>query len=331
LRPSRELTYAEALNEALKEEMRRDSRVIVMGEDVGVFGGIYKVTKGLLEEFGPDRVYDAPISEDGFVGAAVGAAVTGLKPVVEVMYPDFLLCCMNQIVNHVAKLHYVSGGQLSVPLIIRTSIIQGRGSGADHSQVLIPLFMHIPGLYVAAPSTPYDSKGLLKTAIRKSSPTIFFEAASLYRLKGPVPEEDYTIPFGEADVKRVGEDITIVAVSATVHLALSAADTLEKSGVNVEVIDPRTLVPLGKEAIINSVKKTGRLIVVENSWETCGVGAEISSMIMEEAFDLLDAPVLRVATRGIPEPVSPALLKLLVPNEEKIYDAVKKLGFEVKG
>jgi len=331
LKPLRELTYAEALNEALKEEMRRDSKVIVMGEDVGIFGGVYKVTKGLLEEFGPDRVYDTPISEDGFVGAAVGAAVAGLKPVVEVMYPDFLPCCMNQIVNHAAKLHYMTGGQLSVPLVIRTAFIQGRGSGADHSQVLIPLFMHIPGLYVATPSTPFDSKGLLKTAIRNGSPTMFFEAASLYNLKGPVPEEDYTIPFGKADVKKVGEDVTIVAVSATVHTALSAADVLEKSEVDVEVIDPRTLVPLDKEAIINSVKKTGRLIVVENSWRTCGVGAEISAMIMEEAFDLLDAPVLRIATRGIPEPVSPALLKLFLLNEEKIYDTVKKLGFEVKG
>ena len=322
----REITYAEALNEALREEMKRDERVIVMGEDVGVFQGVYKVTKGLMDEFGPERVRDTPISEDGFVGTAIGAAITGLKPVVEVMYPDFLPCCMNQLVNHAAKLRYMTGGQLSVPMVVRTAIIQGRSSGADHAQVLIPLFMHVPGLYVAVPATPYDAKGLLKTAIRETSPTIFFEGAFLYRVKGPVPEEEYTIPFGKADVKRAGKDVTIVAISTTVQMTLNAAQELEKQGISVEVIDPRTLVPLDKEAILNSVKKTGRLVTVENSWKTCGVGAEIAATVMEEIFDYLDAPVLRVATPDIPEPMTPPLVKLFVPNEEKIIAAVRKLG-----
>ncbi len=321
----RQISYAEAINEVLREEMRRNERIILMGEDIGVFGGVYKITKGLLEEFGPERVYDTPISEDGFVGVAIGAAITGSRPVVEIMYPDFLLCCMNQLINHAAKLRYMSGGLLKVPLVVRTNIIQGRNSGADHSQVLIPLFMHIPGLYVVAPSTPYDVKGLLRTAMRCDSPTIFFEESFLYKSKGPVLEKEYSIPFGKANIYTEGEDVTIVGVSTTVHIILAATKRLEEKGISAEVIDLRTLVPLDKDTIIDSVKKTGKLVTVENSWRTCGIGAEIAALVIEEAFDYLDAPILRVATPLQPEPVSPPLVKLLLVNENKVIEAVKKI------
>lgn len=325
----REITFVEALNEALREEMRRDERVIVMGEDVQLgysgLGGIFMVTAGLMKEFGPERVRDTPISEEGFVGAAIGAAISGMRPVVEVMYADFLMCCMNQIVNHAAKLRYSSGGQLKVPVVIRTMIGQGRGVGSDHSQVPIPWFMNVPGLKVVSPSTPYDAKGLLKSSIRDDSPVIFFEPFLLYRMKGFVPEGEYTIPLGRADVKRKGEDITIVAISSMVPRALSAADKLQGDGIDVEVVDPRTLSPLDKGTIIDSVKKTGRLITVENSVRTCGVGAEIISMVVEEAFDYLDAPAVRVAAPPMPAPVSPTLEKATIPTEEDIIGAVRKI------
>jgi pyruvate/2-oxoglutarate/acetoin dehydrogenase E1 component len=325
----REITYVEALNEALREEMHRDERVIIIGEDVQLgysgLGGLFLVTAGLMKEFGPERVRDAPISEDGFVGAAIGAAITGLKPVVEIMYADFLLCCMNQIVNVAAKLRYSTGGQLKVPIVIRTMIGQGRGVGSDHSQVPITWFMNVPGLKVVAPSTPYDAKGLLKSSIRSESPVMFFESFLLYRNKGPVPEEEYLVPLGEADVKKKGKDVTIIAVSTMVPRALSAAEKLQKEGIDVEVIDPRTLVPLDKENIMASLKKTNRLVIAESGVRTCGVGAEIASMITEEAFDYLDAPIKRVAAPHVPAPVAPTLEKLTIPDENDIIRAVKEL------
>ncbi|MCD6243146.1 alpha-ketoacid dehydrogenase subunit beta [Candidatus Bathyarchaeota archaeon] len=325
---NREITFVEALNEALKEEMRRDESVIVMGEDVRYGysgrGGVFMVTADLAKKFGSERVLDTPISEDGFVGAAVGAAISGLRPVVEVMYADFLMCCMNQIVNNATKLRYSTGGQLKVPLVIRTMIGQGRGVGSDHSQAPISWFVNIPGLKVVVPSTPYDAKGLLKSSIRDDSPVIFFEHFLLYKTKGEVPEEEYTIPLGKADVKKEGRDLTIVAISNMVPVALSVAEKLERDGVSVEVIDPRTLIPLDKEIIIESVKKTNRLITVESSVKTCGVGAEIVSMIVEEVFDYLDAPPIRIAAPPIPAPVSPTLEKAVIPTEDDVIEAVRK-------
>jgi pyruvate dehydrogenase E1 component beta subunit len=321
----REITFAEAIKEAICEEMRYDSSIILMGLDVGIRGGPYGVLKRLLDEFGPERVRDTPISEDGFVGAGIGAAITGLNPIIEVMYPDFLPCAMNQIINHAAKLRYMTGGQLRVPLTIRTTIIQGRGSGADHSQVLIPWFMHVPGLKVAVPSNPYDAKGLLKTAIRDKSPVIFFETKKLYSNKGHVPKEDYVIPFGKADSKREGNDLTIVAIGNMVQEAIKAAKELEKEGIDSEVIDPRTLVPLDKETLIDSVKRTNKLMIVDNSWRSCGVASEIAAIIAEEVFHHLNAPITRITTQQIPEPVSPPLIELLVPNKEKIVTAARQL------
>ncbi len=323
----REISMVEALNEALREEMKRDETVILMGEDVGVMGGLYKVTRGLMEEFGAERVRDTPISEEGFVGAGIGLAITGFKPVVEIMYSDFLANCMNQIVNFAAKMRYMSKGQLRVPMVIRALIAHGRGHGGDHSQVPITWFMSVPGLKIVAPSTPHDAKGLLKASIRDGSPVLFFEPYILYKVKGPVPEEEYTIPLGKADIKKEGEDITIVAISAMVPRALSAAKVLEEKGISAEVIDPMTIVPLDKEMIINSVKKTGRLVTVEYSHKRGGVGAEISAIVMEEAFDYLDAPVIRIASPDIPIPVSPPLVELTIPDVEDIVDvAMKTVG-----
>ncbi len=321
----REITFVQALNEALMEEMRRDEGVFVMGEDVGILGGIYRVTRGLMEEFGPERVRDTPISEEGFVGAGIGAAITGLRPVVESMYADFLANSMNQIVNFAAKMRYMSGGQLKVPLVIRAMMGHGRGHGGDHSQVPMTWFMNIPGLKIAAPSTPYDAKGLLKTAIRQDDPVLFFEPYILYSVKGSVPEGEYTIPFGEADVKRRGDDITLVAVSAMVPRALQAAEELVEEDVGVEVIDPRTLIPLDEEAIVGSVERTNRLVTVEYSHKRGGIGAEISAMVLEEAFDYLDAPVVRVAPPDVPIPVTPTLGRLMVPSVEDIVDAVHRV------
>lgn len=325
----REITYVEALNEALREEMRHDERVIVLGEDVQLGysgrGGLFLVTAELMKEFGPERVRDTPISEEGFVGAAIGAAISGFKPVVEIMYADFLLCCMNQIVNVAAKLSYSTGGQLKVPLVIRSMIGQGRGVGSDHSQVPIAWFMNVPGLKIVVPSTPYDAKGLLKSSIRSSGPVMFFESFLLYRNKGPVPEQEYVIPLGEADIKRKGKDITIVAVSTMVPRALSAAEKLREMGIDAEIVDPRTLVPFDKKTILNSVMKTNRLVIAESGVKTCGIGAEIASLVIEEAFDYLDAPIKRVAAPSIPAPAAPTLERLTIPDENDIIKAVKEL------
>jgi pyruvate/2-oxoglutarate/acetoin dehydrogenase E1 component len=325
-RAMREITYAEALREALLEEMRSDERVIVMGEDIGVYEGVFKVTKGLLKEFGEERVRDTPISENAIAGAGLGAAIAGLKPVVEIMYMDFINEAADQIVNHVPKVHFMSGGKLKVPLVIRTQFSLGRSTGAQHSQMMASLFMNTPGFHIAVPSTPYDAKGLLKAAIRGEDPVLFIECGQLYSTKGSVPDEDYTVPFGKADVKREGSDVSIVGISNMVLKALSAAEILKKEhGISAEVLDPRTLCPLDRGALISTLKKTGRVVTVEPAPKTAGVGAEISATLMEKGFDWLDAPVLRVACPDTPAPFSPPLQDAYVPDEKKIVDAVRRI------
>ena len=318
----RVLTYAEALREALREEMLKDTNVFLIGEDIGLYGGVNKVTMGLYEEFGPERVIDAPISETAILGAGIGAALMGLRPVVEIMYVDFMPLPSEQILNHAAKAYFMSGGQLRLPLTIRTQYSLGRAYGPQHSQFIPSWFMNIPGLFLALPSTPYDAKGLLKSAIRAENPTVFIECRALYyKLKGRVPEEEYTIPFGKADVKRVGRDVTVIAISRMVHEALIAAGELEKKKISVEVIDPRTLNPLDKKTIIDSVKKTGHVVVASDDTKTGGVCAEISSMINEEGFSHLDAPIKRVAAPDAPVPSSRELEKLYIPNKDDIIKA----------
>lgn len=321
----REITYAEALNEALREEMSRDENVILMGEDIAIFGGIFKVTRGLLEEFGPERVRDTPISENAIIGAALGASLLGMRPVVEIMYMDFLNECADQLVNHLPKIRFMSGGKLKTPVTVRTQYSLGRYTGAQHSQFFPATYMNVPGLYIALPSTPYDARGLLKTAIRGENPTLYIECPLFYRTKGPVPKEEYTIPFGKADVKVEGHDVTILAFSYTVPRALSAAERLKKEGISARVVDPRTLNPLDKECLLDSVKKTGRIVIVEPDCKTAGVGAEIAAIIAEEALDYLDAPIIRLAAPDIPAPFSSPLLDKYVPDEKDITEAVKKL------
>lgn len=322
----REITYRDALREALIEEMQRDKTVFLLGEDIGLYwGGAFKVTKELAKRFGVERVRDTPISESAIVGAAVGAAITGMRPVAEIMFGDLVTLAMDQIVNQAAKIHYMFGGQANVPLVIRTPFGGGVNIAAHHSQSLEAWFMHTPGLHVATPSTPYDAKGLLKTAIRDDNPVVFCEHKLLYPIKGLIPEEEFTIPFGSADIKREGADVTIVATMFMVHEALKAAETLERDNLSVEVVDPRTLIPLDKEAIVSSVKKTGHLIVVTEGCKTAGVGAEITAIVAEEAIDYLDAPIRRVAEPDTPIPFSPTLEKFVIPNEESIIKAVKEI------
>ncbi|MGQ9456750.1 MAG: alpha-ketoacid dehydrogenase subunit beta [Anaerolineae bacterium] len=323
---TRIITYRDALREALREEMRRDETVFLMGEDIAdPFGSAYKVTLGLSPEFGLERVRQTPISELGFVGAGVGAALTGLRPVVELMYIDFSTLAMDQIVNQAAKIRYMSGGQAKVPLVIRTQGGMGRSSAAHHAQSLEAWFVHVPGLLVAMPSTPYDAKGLLKTAIRLDDPVIFIEHKLLYNTEGPVPEEEYTIPFGVADIKREGTDCTVVATSRTVLMALKAAEILEKEGISVEVVDPRTLFPLDTETIIRSVQKTSRLVVAHEAPERCGFGAEVVAQIAEKAFDYLDAPIQRVCGPSVPAPFARHLENSIIVDEQKIADRVRRL------
>jgi len=319
-------TYREALREALREEMRRDSSVFLLGEDIGrQWGGAFKVTDGLAQEFGDERVRDTPISESAIVGAGVGAAITGMRPVAEIMFGDLTALAMDQIANQAAKIRYMFGGQASCPLVIRTPFGAGVNIASHHSQSLEAWFMHVPGLQVAVPSTPYDAKGLLKTAIRGNNPVFFCEHKLLYPVEGDVPEEEYTIPFGVADVKRKGSDVTVVATLYMVHKALNAAATLEEEGVNAEVIDPRTLTPLDKKTIIDSVKKTGRLVIVSEDCKTAGVSAEIASVVAEEAIDYLDAPIKRVTCADTPIPFSPPLEQYVIPNEKAIIKAVKEV------
>src|SRR6266446_6057692 len=322
---TRELTFAQAVREALAEEMRRDKRVCIFGEDVAEAGTPFKVLSGLVEEFGAERVIDTPISEAGFTGMGVGAAMTGLRPVVDIMFGDFLTLTMDQMVNQAAKVHYMSGGTWKVPMVLRTTLGATRRSAAQHSQSLHAWLSHVPGLKVVMPSTPYDAKGLLKTAIRDENPVVFFEDKMMYKLKGPVPEGEYTIPLGVADVKREGDDITIVATSSMVQVGIGAANLLEKEGISAEVIDPRTTWPLDEKTLIESAKKTSRVIVLDEGYGRYGVTAELAAVIAEGSFYDLDAPVKRMGAMHVPIPFSPPLDGVTVPTEETVVEAAKKL------
>ncbi len=320
---ARLITGKDAIREALIEEMRRDPSVFLLGEDLeqATFG----VTDGLVEEFGAERVRNTPISENAIIGAAIGAALTGMRPVAEIMFADFLMDAMDPIVNTMAKIRFMTSGQAKVPMVIRTPSGAGLSAGAQHSQSPEAIFMHIPGIKIAVPSTPYDMKGLLKTAIRMDDPVLFFEHKMLYYEGGEVPEGDYTVPFGKADIKRQGKDVTIVAVLAMIKKALMAADILASEGIEAEVVDPRTLYPLDMDSIINSVKKTKRLVTVEEGSRTGGIGAEIAARVAEEALDYLDAPVKRLGSADCPIPFSPALEEVMYPTEQGIADAVKQI------
>jgi pyruvate dehydrogenase E1 component beta subunit len=322
---TREITFAEAVREALAEEMRRDSRVFILGEDVAEAGTPFKVLSGLVEEFGTKRVVDTPISEAGFTGLAVGAAMTGLRPVVDIMFGDFITLTMDQMANQAAKVHYMSGGKWRVPMVMRTTLGAARRSAAQHSQSLHAWFSHVPGLKVVLPSTPYDAKGLLKTAIRDENPVVFFEDKMMFKMKGPVPLEEYTIPLGVADLKREGDDITLIATSSMVQVALGAAGMLEEIGVSAEVIDPRTTWPLDEKTLIDSVKKTSRAIVIDEGYGRYGVTAEIAAVIAEGAFHYLDAPVKRMGAMHVPIPFSPPLEDVTVPTEKSVFDVARTL------
>ncbi len=321
---TREITLSKAVNEAIAEEMRRDETVFVMGEDVAEAGTPFKVLSGLVEEFGAERVIDTPISEPGFVGLAVGAAMTGSRPIVDLMFGDFLFLVMDQLCNQAAKTHYMSGGKLKVPMVLRTNLGATRRSAAQHSQSLHALVAHIPGLKVAMPSSAYEAKGLLKTAIRDDNPVVIFEDKLMYQDKASVPEEEYLIPFGEARIVREGRDITLVATSSMVQVCLKAAEILSGDGISAEVIDPRTIVPLDEATIIESVRKTSRAMVVDEGHQSYGVTAEIAARIGEKAFYHLDAPVIRMGAMDVPVPFSPALEDLTVPTPERVAERARK-------
>jgi pyruvate/2-oxoglutarate/acetoin dehydrogenase E1 component len=325
---TQELTISQALNQALREEMQRDPNVFLIGEEIGIWGaggGIFGVTLNLIKEFGPERVRDTPISEEAIAGLACGAAVTGMRPVAELMYVDFAALAMDPIVNQAAKLRYMFGGKAKVPMVIRAQEGAGRGNAAQHSQSLEAWFMHVPGLKVVVPSTPYDGKGLLKTAIRDDNPVIFLEHKALYATKGEVPTEEYTIPFGVADVKREGTDVTVVGIHTMVHRALAAAEKLAAEGISVEVIDPRTLVPLDVETIVASLRKTKHLVIAHEAVERGGAAGEIAMQVMDRAFDYLDAPIKRVCGRNVPIPYNLALERLAIPQEEDVIDAIREV------
>jgi pyruvate/2-oxoglutarate/acetoin dehydrogenase E1 component len=323
---ARELTYVGAVTEALSQEMRRDPRVFLIGENIAVGGGSFSATQGLLKEFGPERVLDTPISEAGFFGASVGAAMTGLRPVVELMFADFMGVTMDQILNQAAKLRYMSGGKIKVPLVVRTAWGGGVSGASQHSQSLLSIVTHIPGLKCVAPSNPYDAKGLLISAIRQEDPLFFFEHKMLYGSKGPVPEEEYTVPIGKADIKRLGEDVTVVAIGRMVGMALEAATTLQASGTSVEVLDPRSLSPLDDGAILASVKKTGRLVVVDESHPRCSMATDIVALVATRGLEYLDAPVRMVTGGHTPVPFSPVLEGAYLPSAERIVSAVREIA-----
>ncbi|ANB57084.1 hypothetical protein GFC29_15 [Anoxybacillus sp. B7M1] len=321
----REITYLEAVREAMSQEMRKNQDVYLLGEDIGVYGGAFGVTRGMIEEFGPERVRNTPISEAAIAGAAVGSALTGMRPILELQFSDFITIAMDQLVNQAAKLRYMYGGKGKVPMVVRTPAGSGTGAAAQHSQSLEAWMAHIPGLKVVQPSTAYDAKGLLKAAIDDDNPVIFYEHKLLYKMKSHVPEEPYSIPLGKADMKREGKDVTIVATAMMVHKALEAAKELEKEGIDVEIVDPRTLVPLDEETIVESVKKTGRVVVVHEAVKRGGYGGEIASIIAEsEAFDYLDAPIKRLGGLPVPIPYNPNLEKAAVPQVPDIIKAVKE-------
>jgi len=319
------LSYREALNQAMREEMRRDERIFLIGEEVGYYQGAFKVSKGFIEEFGPQRVLDTPITEAGFTGLAIGAAMAGLHPIVELMTFNFGMLAMDQIVNNAAKIGYMSGGQLSVPIVIRGPGSAAHQLAAQHSQSLEAWFCHVPGLKVIAPATPGDAKGLLKSAVRDRNPVVFIEAQLLYGTKGDVPDGDYTIPIGRAEVKRIGTDVTLVAYSKMLLLALEAAQDLAREDISVEVVDPRTLKPLDVECLVSSVKKTGRLVIVEEGWHFAGLGAQIADSIYTRAFDSLDAPIVRVTGEDVPMPYSRPLEDAAIPDRARIAAAVRQL------
>lgn len=321
----RTITYSEALNEALREEMLKDERVVLLGEDIGQYGGVFKVTKNLFEEFGGKRVVDTPISENGFIGMGLGAAMTGLRPVTELMWIDFAMVAMDQIVNQVAKMKYMSGGQVSVPLVIRTQQGAGRGNGAQHSQSLESMFAQVPGLKVVTPSNPYDAKGMLKSAIRDEAPVLFIENKLLYFTKGEVPEEEYTVPLGKAAVVHSGDDVTIIANSRMVHYALEAAEALRQDGISAEVVDLRTISPIDMETILTSIRKTCRAVLVHEAHRSFGWGAELVARIQKEAFDYLDAPIERVASEDVPFPYNLKLEKEVMPQVQDIVRTVKAM------
>jgi pyruvate dehydrogenase E1 component beta subunit len=322
-----EMRYREALNAALREEMTRDERVFIIGEDIGVFNGAFKVTEGLLDEFGEKRVRDTPISENTIVGVGVGAAMTGLRPIVELMTVNFSLLAMDQIVNHMATVHYMFGGQVTVPMVVRMPQGAGHQLGPTHSHCLEAVYSHVPGILLAVPSTAADAKGLLKAAIRDDNPVVFIEHESLYGLKGEVPDdEDHVVPFGEAAIRRAGEDVTVVGISRMAQTALSAAETLESEHeVDAEVIDPRTLRPLDLDTILESVRKTHRCVIVEEGWPHGGVGANLAALIGEQAFDELDAPIARVTGADLPMPYSKPLEQIAFPHEPQIVETVLAL------
>ena len=322
----RDISFGDAIREALAEEMRRDPRIVLLGEDVAEAGTPFKVVKGLVEEFGKERIIDTPISEAGFTGLAVGAAMTGLRPVVDIMFGDFMTLVMDQVVNQAAKIHYMSGGRWKVPLVIRATMGATRRSAAQHSQSLHAWPSHIPGLKVVVPSTPYDAKGLLKSAIRDDNPVVVFEDKISYaKVKGPVPEGDYTIPLGVADVKREGRDITLVATSSMVQVALGAATMLEEIGISAEVVDPRTMWPLDEKTLVESARKTSRALVIDEGYFRYGVTGEIASVIAEGAFYDLDGPVRRIGARHVPIPFSPPLEDATVPTERDVFETARKM------
>lgn len=322
------ISYREALNQAMREEMRRDDRIFLIGEEVGYYQGAFKVSKGFVEEFGSQRVLDTPITEAGFTGLAIGAAMAGLHPIVELMTFNFGILALDQIVNNAAKIRYMSGGQLSVPIVIRGPGSAAHQLGAQHSQSLEAWFCHVPGLKVVAPATPHDAKGLLKSAVRDQNPVIFIEAQLLYSIKGEVQEGEYTIPIGQAELKRQGKDVTIVAYSKMLLLALEVAELLAREGIEVEVVDPRTLKPFDLATITASVKKTGRLVIVEEGWRFAGLGAQIAESVYSEAFDYLDAPIVRVTGADVPMPYSRPLEDAAIPDRDRVLAAVRRL---VKG
>ena len=322
------IAFREALNQAMREEMQRDETVFLMGEEVGAYNGAYKVSKGLLDEFGPKRVLDTPITELGFTGLGVGAAMTGLRPIVEMMTFNFSLLALDEIINSAAKMLYMSGGQFGVPMVVRGPGGAGHQLAATHSQALESWFCHVPGLKVVTPSTPADAKGLLKSSIRDNNTVIFIESEVLYGLKGEVPEGEYTIPLGVADIKRPGSDVTLVAHAKMVHVALQAAEELEKEGIDAEVIDPRTLRPLDTETILQSIRKTNRAVIVEEGWPFCGIGAQVVDTIQHQAFDYLDAPILRVTGIDVPMPYSKPLEHLHAPDEARVIDAVHRVTYK---
>lgn len=324
-RPMPIKTYSQALNEALREEMRADPRVFLMGEDIGHHGGVFRVTKDLIDEFGAGRVRDTPISESGFVGIGIGAAMTGMRPVVELLFMDFALVAADQIVNQAAKLRYMSGGTVSIPIVIRGQQGGGRGNGAQHSQSFESWMAQVPGLIVVAPATPADAKGLLKSSMRAGNPVIFIEHKLLYNTKGEVPDGDYSIPIGKADIKRPGRDVTIVTYSRSLLFALEAADSLARNGIEAEVLDLRTIEPLDMETILASLKGTGRLLVVHESHQNCGLGAEIIARVYEQAPDLLVSPARRLGARHVPIPVAEPLENAVLPQPADIVRAVEAM------